>query len=372
MSVIAHLLLMLLLLLTFSQFGSRLSARHALSWWAMSIFILVAGLAPQLLLPITELLGIQVVSNFVLATLVLFLFLQLFDLTSDTSLQSRKLRLVVARLAAEDYVRKQSPRTEGRNKKTVLVALPCFNEEEALPQTLGNLKKLIEQSAQHPTLELKFCFINDGSVDRSEQILRSMAPTCYTNHMANIGVAGVLLTGFEIARIMDIDYLVQCDSDGQHPVEIIPKLVETAMAKQLDLLIGSRFARNELLHGDEVRSRSFLSDESTTRLRILGIQVIRICLGLFGGQAKILDPTSGFRVYSRNARDNLKTKMPDEYPEPESIAILSLSGARIDEFKVKMLPRETGVSSLHGLKTVRYMMKVVTALLGLRLRSMKG
>lgn len=371
MSVIAHILLMLLLLLTFSQFGSRLSARHALSWWAMSIFILVAGLAPQLLLPITEVLGIQVVSNFVLATLVLFLFLQLFDLTSDTSLQSRKLRMVVARLAAEDYVKKQSPRTEGGIKKTVLVALPCFNEEEALPKTLSNLKTLIEQSAQHPNLELKFSFINDGSVDRSEQILKSMAPFCYTSHRANIGVAGVLLTGFEIARIMDIDYLVQCDSDGQHPVEIIPKLVETAMANQLDLLIGSRFARQELFHG-EVKPRLLLADDSTTRLRILGIQVIRICLGLFGGQAKILDPTSGFRVYSRNARDILMTRMPDEYPEPESIAILALSGARIDEFKVKMLPRETGVSSLHGLKTIRYMMKVITALLGLRLRSMKG
>jgi hypothetical protein len=371
MSVIAHILLMLLLLLTFSQFGSRLSARHALSWWAMSLFILVAGLAPQLLIPITELLGIQVVSNFVLAALVLFLFLQLFDLTSDTSLQGRKLRLIVARLAADDYVKKQSLRIEDNTKKTVLVALPCFNEEKALPQTLGCLKTLIEQTAQHPKLDINFCFINDGSIDRSEQILKSISPSSFTSHRANIGVAGVLLTGFEISKLMDIDYLVQCDSDGQHPVEIIPRLVETAMTNHLDLLIGSRFARQELLH-NEVKTRSLLSDESTTRLRILGIQVIRICLGLFGGQAKILDPTSGFRVYSRYARDILMTRMPDEYPEPESIAILALNGARIAEFKVRMLPRETGVSSLQGLKTIRYMMKVITALLGLRLRSMRG
>jgi hypothetical protein len=60
--------------------------------------------------------------------------------------------------------------------------------------------------------------------------------------------------------------------------------------------------------------------------------------------------------------------MPDEYPEPETIALLTTERLSLAEYPVEMTPRVAGKSSLAGLKSIRYMIKVTAAILGLRLR----
>jgi hypothetical protein len=62
--------------------------------------------------------------------------------------------------------------------------------------------------------------------------------------------------------------------------------------------------------------------------------------------------------------------MPDDYPEPESIALLANSDAVIVEYPVQMLPRQAGESSIAPLGAVQYMIKVISAMLGLRLRTL--
>ena len=62
--------------------------------------------------------------------------------------------------------------------------------------------------------------------------------------------------------------------------------------------------------------------------------------------------------------------MLDEYLELEVVVFMKLVGLKVGEVRVVMLPRTTGVSSLAGLKSVAYMIKVASALLGLRLRSL--
>ena len=62
--------------------------------------------------------------------------------------------------------------------------------------------------------------------------------------------------------------------------------------------------------------------------------------------------------------------MPDEYPEPESITILVGKGAKIGEMPVEMLPKSTGTSSIQGLQSFGFMIKVLTALIGLKLRTL--
>ena len=100
--------------------------------------------------------------------------------------------------------------------------------------------------------------------------------------------------------------------------------------------------------------------------------MVNIVLALFGRTARVRDPTSGFRVYSAQAVRALLKIMPDEYPEPETIALLALRGMRIAEVPVRMGPRTAGRSTLAGFSSIRYMVKVTSALAGLRLRSLFG
>jgi hypothetical protein len=62
--------------------------------------------------------------------------------------------------------------------------------------------------------------------------------------------------------------------------------------------------------------------------------------------------------------------MPDDYPEPESIALLAVTNAVIAEYPTPMQPRSGGQSSIAAFGAVQYMIKVISAMLGLRLRTL--
>jgi len=351
------------LIFILSQFGGRLAARSALVWWlALGLFMLSA-LIPQAFRPIADLLGIKLVSNLVMASMIVFLTYQMIEQISVTTKQLRGHRLLVSRLAVEDFFTRNSPSyspDKGR-ECSVLVVLPCYNEETSLPQVIEQLNELSSNS----DFDIDYCIIDDGSNDQSRNILSGSSPLNHACHMTNIGVAGVLMTGFQIGVRLDVDYIVQCDSDGQHPVSFIPEFLSRARAAKVELFVGSRFL-------DEPDSSGHDDLIATTALRRLGALMILAVLRLFGAATAITDPTSGFRVYSKNLYRSALSQMPDEYPEPELLALTAVWGGTVKETRVEMTPRSGGTSSIAGLGTIRYMIKVVTALLGLRLRSLRG
>ncbi|WP_225887823.1 DUF2304 family protein [Myxococcus xanthus] len=340
-----------------SQFGARLAARHSVTWFLASGFVLVAAIRPDWLLPVARLMGISLVSNMVLAGLTMFLFVQMLAHYAENTRVQRQLGQVVSALAAQTFP--DAPVTSEGDRPRVLVVLPCYNESESLPALLPRLTALTRAT---PDWELDFCIVNDGSVDGTAGVLRRLAPRNHVTHHTNIGVSGALRTGFLLAQRLEVSYVVQCDSDGQHPVESIPDLVCSARSGQTDLLIGSRFCDVAMGGTDTL--------VSTTPLRWVGGRVVSMLLGMFGQRAQVTDPTSGFRVYSPRAVATLLRLMPDEYPEPESVALVALAGLRIGEVSVAMRPRTTGTSSLTGLKGFQFMTKVASALFGLRLRSL--
>jgi hypothetical protein len=197
-------------------------------------------------------------------------------------------------------------------------------------------------------------------MDHSRTLLRSQSLVPFILLPTNVGVSAVTLTGFKVALAKGYARAAQLDSDGQHPIESLPELIRCQKERGSDLVIGSRF-----LFG-------FNGDESTTGTRMLGSSLIRLALKMFSVRTRITDPTSGFRVYSRRAIHFLASQMPDEYPEPESIAILLASGFSIHEVPVRMQPRMQGVSSLSGWKGPKFMLKVFGSLVGLRLRGWFG
>jgi glycosyltransferase involved in cell wall biosynthesis len=209
----------------------------------------------------------------------------------------------------------------------------------------------------------KVCFVNDGSTDLTSQKLKQLFPGQHCSHITNVGVSGALLSGFRAAMAMGADWAVQCDSDGQHPVEEIPRLVSLAQERSVDVLIGSRYLDPHYLH---------LNKRSSTPARRLG----GICIGFFlralFRARTVSDPTSGFRVYSVKAMEYFIRRMPDEYPEPEMIALAARGQLVVAEAGVCMSSRHSGESSLGGLRSVQFMVKVITALIGLKLRHLGG
>lgn len=343
----------------FSEFGGKLRASSAISWWSIAAFLLIAATSPSLFTPVTQFLGIELVSNFVMATTIIFLFLQVLSLSANQTNESRKIRLMISRIAAEHHLRfNPELMMQNSNQKRALIVLPCFNEQGSVEKLAKGLDDI--KSRSKGTID--YCFIDDGSTDNTREILSRVAPKNFAHHLVNNNVSGVLLTGFQICLMANFDFVIQCDGDGQHPLDQIERLFQEAQSKQADLLIASRF----------LKSNNSNSLESTTALRRSGSLLIIALIKFLWPSIKISDPTSGFRVYSKRLCSLLTKDMPDEFPEPETIPLAYVNNFRVCETSVKMSKRTAGVSSINGIKSFIYMYKAIAALIGLRLRTLKN
>jgi hypothetical protein len=212
-----------------SLFGGKMSPERSIKWWFFLIFLVFSATSPVSLIGVTHLLGITLISNFVFAVIILFLIFQTIELSVLLTKSQLEQRSVVTALASNSF-------KGGNSGKKSLILLPCYNEEKSLPTMILRLQKLC---LEFP--EFQFCFVNDGSRDNSKKILDELCPNNYVSHLTNQGVSGAILTGFRIAESLDYDYLIQCDSDGQHPTDLIPALLNKAIEIKSDLHIGSRF-----------------------------------------------------------------------------------------------------------------------------------
>lgn len=109
-------------------------------------------------------------------------------------------------------------------KKLITVIIPAYNEEEALPDIIKRLEKLSQTVSKY---DFEFLFVNDGSRDKTLEILQDFATTdkriSYINLSRNFGKEIGVAAGLDYAQG---DAVVIMDADGQEPPELIPTMIK--------------------------------------------------------------------------------------------------------------------------------------------------
>jgi len=231
-------------------------------------------------------------------------------------------------------------------KKTCII-IPCYNEQDCIGS-------LIDQVAEFVPFA-KILVIDDCSKDNSREIIRKTKKAELLELPVNIGIGGTVQAGLKYANKYGYEYVVRLDGDGQHPPKYIKKMLMPLINDEADITIGSRFM---------ILQSGFKS----TFFRRLGIKIFSLLNKLIL-KRNITDSTSGYRAYNRQLIEFLDTNYPSfDYPEPEAVILLGKNGFRIAEVAVKMIDRIGGNSSIHSLKPVYYMVKVVFAIFMVALR----
>jgi glycosyltransferase involved in cell wall biosynthesis len=215
----------------------------------------------------------------------------------------------------------------------VLIIIPAYNEQETIYNTVTALKE---------TTDFDYVVVNDGSKDRTSQILKENG----FNHLdlpMNLGIGGAMQTGYKYALRQGYEYAIQLDADGQHDPRDLNNLVREIKQDRYDMVIGSRFVEKSGYKG--------------SRMRRFGIFYFYMLIRLFTG-LKVTDPTSGYRVVNRKVIGEFAHHYPIDYPEVEVIFSLARKKYRIKEIKVEMKDRQGGSSSITSLKSIYYMAKV--------------
>jgi glycosyltransferase involved in cell wall biosynthesis len=109
------------------------------------------------------------------------------------------------------------------DRRLVSILVPCYNEEAVLHEFYRRTVQVIDDMPQY---DFQFMFVNDGSKDRTLDIMRELhekdSRVSYVNLSRNFGK--------EIAMIAGIDYLtgdaaIIMDADLQDPPELIPEMI---------------------------------------------------------------------------------------------------------------------------------------------------
>ena len=225
-----------------------------------------------------------------------------------------------------------------------LVIIPAYNEG-------GSILRAVEDIKTHAP-GFDYIVINDCSTDDTLEVCRKHGLN-YVNLSVNLGIGGAVQTGYLYGCQYGYDLAVQFDGDGQHDGAYLERMAEELLRTGSDMVIGSRFIEKE----------GFQS----SGLRRVGIRYFSALIRLLTGK-RVTDPTSGMRMVNRDVMELYARSYPKDYPEPESVTAILRMGKKVTEIPVVMKKREEGTSSIGGVKSVYYMIKVTLAILIERLR----
>lgn len=162
----------------------------------------------------------------------------------------------------------------------VIIQIPCYNEEETLPQTLADIPRRVEGVDS-----VEILIVDDGSTDRTAAVARELGVDHVIRHTNNKGLAASFRTGLERCLELGADIIVNTDGDNQYAGADIPRLIAPILAGEADIVVGDRQTRT-------------IEHFSPTKklLQALGSWVVRRL-----SRTDIPDAVSGFRAMSRDA-----------------------------------------------------------------------
>jgi dolichol-phosphate mannosyltransferase len=145
-----------------------------------------------------------------------------------------------------------------------IIALPAYNEEEALPRLFASIARDLAG------LEHEVLVVDDGSKDRTAEVIRKHAetqPVVLVSHPKNMGLAAAMRTCLTqaAARAEARDWIITMDADDTHPPR---QIREMPLEAEFDLCQVSRYAPGAKIAGVPAM-RMKTSDTASAFLRTL-------------------------------------------------------------------------------------------------------
>ena len=137
---------------------------------------------------------------------------------------------------------------KGERGKILYLVVPCYNEEEIIEKTVVTLKDKIVRLINEDKIssKSKIMFVNDGSKDRTLQILHQMAKEdsviSVLGFTTNYGHQSAILAGMMYSR-KHADMVVTIDADLQQDIEALDDFIESYQ-KGAEVIYGVRKDRD--------------------------------------------------------------------------------------------------------------------------------
>ena len=160
----------------------------------------------------------------------------------------------------------------------ITIGIPAFNEEKNIGKVIVTLKKI--------TNDIIVC--DDGSNDLTKEIAEGLGVKVIS-HTKNMGYGEAIKSIFNEAKKKEADILVTFDADGQHRPEDIMSLTKPIIDQEAEVVIGSRFLKNET---------------NMPKYRKIGVKVLTKVTNM-SIKENLTDSQSGLRAYQKKVLQNI-------------------------------------------------------------------
>ncbi|HID87700.1 MAG TPA: glycosyltransferase family 2 protein [Anaerolineae bacterium] len=220
----------------------------------------------------------------------------------------------------------------------ISIVIPAYNEEEAIGEDLDLIRATMEASGH----DYEVIVVDDGSTDRTAEIVRQRPWVRMIQHPHNRGVGAARTTGVKAARG---DVIVMTDGDGTYPNQDIPRLL--AAMDRYDMVIGARKR--------EAGSLPWLRAPTKHFIRLLASYL---------AETHIPDPNSGFRAFRREIALRFLDILPRGHSWVATITLAFLSEDHLVTFIPIDYYKRKGRSTFHPLTdTYNYLSLVVRTIM---------
>ena len=222
--------------------------------------------------------------------------------------------------------------------ETLSIVIPCFNEEDALPQLEQRLPEVLDKLASR-FAKVEVLFVDDGSTDRTLQLLRERFSQDrrfrVLVHERNRGLGAALRTGFAASHS---DVVVTTDADGTYEFGEILGMT-ALLTSDIDIVTASPYHPEGGVDGVPAY-RLILSQGASL--------VYRLML-----DHRLHTYTAMFRAYRRHVLDAVQFSSPGYLAMAELLSEALLQGFAVAEFPTVLHVRKYGQSKARVARILR-------------------
>lgn len=206
----------------------------------------------------------------------------------------------------------------------LVVQIPAYNEAAHIAKVIKEIPREI------PGIDsVEVLVIDDGSTDNTVEEAKKAGADYIVRNVKNSGLAYTFQKGLASSLSLGATIIVNTDADFQYNQKEIPKLIKPILEGKADIVSGNRQV-STLDHMPFAKKYG----------NILGSRVVRFSAGY-----KLIDASSGFRAYSKDAAMKLFVTSTHTYTH-ETLIQASRKNLKVIEVPVEFRKRQDNQSRL--------------------------